>query len=186
MQALESIRDFFKHKYYLGMHFGHKWFTRFGGVSWISKLCHAFFGWGFILGHGTYQWYSFVRKHTCCIDIFSSCVIHWPFYFIQTICPFSSFLSFLTSFNKRVMKVCGDIMHPRSWESIQGPLMGYHVQLLIYFHGISLLSIKKLCPIYFSKGIRLWFHICVLSFVFFIDPFWKSMFFRLKGGPHLF
>ncbi len=29
MQALESMKDFSKHRNFLGLHFGHKWFTHF-------------------------------------------------------------------------------------------------------------------------------------------------------------
>jgi hypothetical protein len=50
------------------------------------------------------------------LGILSSCVIHEPFNLTRTILPSSSFLSLLTSFNKRIMHVCGDIMGLRSWE----------------------------------------------------------------------
>jgi hypothetical protein len=32
----------------------------------------------------------------------------------------------------------------------------------------------------------LWLCFCVLGFVFLIDPFWKNMFLRLRGGAHMF
>jgi hypothetical protein len=59
------------------------------------------------------------------LGILSSCVIHQPSYFIWTIHFSFSFLSILASFDERVMQVCGDIMHPGSWEFIQRSLMGY-------------------------------------------------------------
>jgi hypothetical protein len=51
------------------------------------------------------------------LGILSSCVNHQPSNLIQTIPP-SSFMSFLVSFDMRVMQICGDIMGLRSWESI--------------------------------------------------------------------
>jgi hypothetical protein len=120
-------------------------------------------------------------------------MLHWHFVLM---CQSLTFLSHLNSmsfffllvffdeFQQKSYESCGDIMDPRSWESIPGPLVGYRVQLLKYFRGINLLSIEDYAHLLF-KGIRLWFHICVLGFVFFIDPFWNSMIFRLKGGPHL-
>jgi hypothetical protein len=42
MQALKSISDISKHRDYLGLHFGHKWFMHFECASGFSRLCHAF------------------------------------------------------------------------------------------------------------------------------------------------
>ncbi len=42
MQALESIKDFFKQKDSLKLHFGHKWLTHFGCANGLSGLCHDF------------------------------------------------------------------------------------------------------------------------------------------------
>jgi len=40
------------------LHFGHRWPFDFLGASGFSWLCHAFFGWNFILGCGAYWWSS--------------------------------------------------------------------------------------------------------------------------------
>jgi hypothetical protein len=66
----------------------------------------------------TLHWAFF--SHVSFVDIF---------YLTQTIPPFSSFLSFLVNFNKKLMQVCEDIMSPRSWESIQGLLARRMAQL---------------------------------------------------------
>jgi hypothetical protein len=50
------------------------------------------------------------------LGILSSCIVHQPFYFTQTMPLSSSFLFLLASFNKRGMLVCGDIMGLGSWE----------------------------------------------------------------------
>jgi hypothetical protein len=50
------------------------------------------------------------------LSILSSCVARRPSYLTWIVPP--SFMSFLANFNRRVMQVCGDIMGPRSWESI--------------------------------------------------------------------
>ncbi len=54
------------------------------------------------------------------LNILFSCVTCQTSYFTWTIHP-SSFLSFLASFDKRIMQVCADIIGPRSWEFFQGP-----------------------------------------------------------------
>jgi hypothetical protein len=47
------------------------------------------------------------------LGILSSYVIRQPSYFTQTNLFFSSFLSLLASFDKRIMPICGDIMGPK-------------------------------------------------------------------------
>jgi hypothetical protein len=59
-----------------------------------------------------------LRNAQVALGILSSYVIHRPFYFTQTIPLSFSFLSFLASFNKKVLQICEDNMGPRSWESI--------------------------------------------------------------------
>ncbi len=70
MQALQSTGVLFRHKDSLGLHFGHKWFMHFGCASGFSELCHAFFGWGFILRHGAYWWSSSPRRCLGCFGHF--------------------------------------------------------------------------------------------------------------------
>jgi hypothetical protein len=62
VQVLESIKDLFKHKDFLRLHFGHRWLAHFGCANGFLGLCHTFFGWGFILRRGTYQWSSSPRR----------------------------------------------------------------------------------------------------------------------------
>jgi len=62
VQALESIKVFSRHKYYLRLHFNQRWLTHFGCASGFLGLCHTFFGWNFILRHGTYQWSSYLGR----------------------------------------------------------------------------------------------------------------------------
>ncbi len=58
MQALKSIKVFFRHRNSLQLHFGHIWLMHFAHASGFLRLCHAFFGWGFISKCGAYQWSS--------------------------------------------------------------------------------------------------------------------------------
>jgi len=69
---LESIKVLTMHKDSLGLHFSHRWLTHFGCVSGFSWLCHTIFGWGFILGHGAYQWSSSFRR---CLGYFGHFVL---------------------------------------------------------------------------------------------------------------
>jgi hypothetical protein len=43
MQALESIKDPFKHKHSSRLHFGHKWFMHFGCANGYLGFFHTFF-----------------------------------------------------------------------------------------------------------------------------------------------
>jgi len=139
MQALEFIKDLFKHKDSLGLHFDHKWLTHFGCVKGFSGLFHTFFGWGFISKHDAYRWSSSLGKRTGCIGhfVFMCCSSTFLSHLDNT-----SFLFLFISFGKfwpKKMQVCGDIMGPRSQESIQGSLMGHQTQPPISFGGIGLL-----------------------------------------------
>jgi len=142
MQVLEFIRDFFKHIYSSGVQFGHIWLTHFGCASGLLRLYYTFFGWDFIWRHDTYWWSSFFRRCIGYIRHFVLMCYSSTFYLIQTILPSYSFLYFLAGFNRKVMKVCGDIMGLRSWEFIQGLLMGCHVRLPISFGGVGLLFME--------------------------------------------
>jgi hypothetical protein len=79
------------------------------------------------------------------LDILSSCVICQP-YFIRTIFPPFSFLSFLVNFNKKVVQICGDIMGPGLWDLIQGPLVRRQARLLISFGGIGFFYLWRIVP----------------------------------------
>jgi len=130
------------HINYSKLHFGHRWLTHFGCASGFSGLCRAFLGWSFISKCGAYSWSSFLRRRTSCFGHF------------VLMCHLLTFLSHLDrtyffflyvsfgGFNKIIVQVCGDIVGPRSWESIQGPLMKCQAQLLISFGGIGLLSME--------------------------------------------
>ncbi len=140
MQALESIRNLSKHKDSSWLYFGHIWLMHFGCASGFLGLCHTFFGWRSTLRCGAYWWFASLGKwlgyfgHFVLMCNSSTFLCHMDK-------PPSSFLFFLTDFNKKVMQV--------SWESFQGPLARCHAWLLISFGGISLFFNGGLCPICF-------------------------------------
>ncbi len=117
------------------------------------------------------------------LGILSSCVITQPFYFTWTII-FSSFLPFLASFDERIMKVCGDIMGIKSWESFQGPLIRHHAQLLISFSGICLLFMEDYAPSVFLKSWVLVVPYLCSRFHIFNGPVLEEYVFQVEG--HLF
>jgi hypothetical protein len=43
VQALKSIRDFYKHRSSTRLHFGDKWFMHFGCVNGFLGLYHGYF-----------------------------------------------------------------------------------------------------------------------------------------------
>jgi hypothetical protein len=94
VQALKSMKDLPKHKDSLGLHFGHKWLVHFGCVNGFLGLCHTFFGWIFIAGHGTYQWSSSLRKHLSCFGHFVFMCSSLTFIFHLDIISFSFLVSF--------------------------------------------------------------------------------------------
>jgi len=49
VQALESIKDVYKHKDFLGLHFGHRWLCILGVPMGSQNFVTQFFKWGFIL-----------------------------------------------------------------------------------------------------------------------------------------
>ncbi len=65
---------------------------------------------------------------------------------------FFPFLSFLLSFDKKVMQTCADIMGLGLWESIQGPLVRHQAQLPIFFGGIGLLFMEDCAPSIFLRN----------------------------------
>jgi hypothetical protein len=121
-------------------------------VNGFSRLGHALFGWGFILGCGAYWWFSFFGKCSCCFRHFVLMYNSSTFLFHTNNTFFFSFIYFLVGFNKRIMWICGDIMGLRSWESFQGPLARRRDQLPISFSGISLLFMEDCAPFSFLRN----------------------------------
>jgi hypothetical protein len=116
--------------------------------------------------------------------------LHWSFwfhvllvdfFFTQIFFPFF-FLSILRSFHRKVQQICGDIMGPGSWESIQRPLTTHQTRLPISFGGICLLFMEDCAPFAFLGSWALVAPYLCPSFVSLIDPFWRSMFIRLRGA----
>jgi hypothetical protein len=107
------------------------------------------------------------RNTQVALGILSSCVIHQPFYFTQTIPPFSSFPYLLVGFDKRVMQICGDIMGLRSWEFIKGPITRCHAQLLISFDGIGFLFMEDCTAFTFlGSWVLVAPYLCSMFFIF--------------------
>jgi len=185
MQVLESIKDFSRHKFFLRLHFGHKWFTHIGCANGFSRLCHAFFGQGFILGCGTYQWSSFPGKHLSCFGHFVLKCSSSMFLFHMGSTSF--FLRiFLASFDTRVMQVCGDIVGLGVWEYFLGPLVRCQAQLSISSDGISLFSMEDYAPFAFlGSWVLMALYLCS-RFHIFNKPVLEEYVFKVNGGPHLF
>jgi hypothetical protein len=85
------------------------------------------------------------------LGILFSCVSCQPSYLIWTVPPSSFFMFLLAGFDSRIMQVCGDIMGPESWESLQGLLVRCQARLLTSFNGIGLRSMEDCAPSAFSK-----------------------------------
>jgi hypothetical protein len=120
------------------------------GVPWVFRTCHTFFGWGFILGRGTYRWSFFFGRCPCCFGHFDLMCSSPTFLFHMGNTSFFLPIFFGGFFDRKIMQVCGDIVGLGAWESFQGPLVRCQVQLLISFGGINLISMEN-CPFCFSR-----------------------------------
>jgi len=98
VQALESIKDLFKHKYSPRLHFGHRSFTHFGCVSGFSRLVTHFLDGVLFQDVAHIDDLPFLGNSQVTLGILSSCVNRQP-YFIRTI-PFFSFLFFFGEFQQ--------------------------------------------------------------------------------------
>jgi hypothetical protein len=92
------------------------------------------------------------------------------------------FTFFFTSFDKRVMQVCENIMGLESWESFQRPLMRCQIRLSIYFGGIRFCSMEDCAPFGFLMSwvlvnLYLW-----SKFYIFDRPIEEEYVSQVKGG----
>jgi hypothetical protein len=151
VQVLESIKDFLRHRYCLGLHFRNIWFMHYGYAKGFSGLCHTFFGWNFILRHGAYWWYS-------CIGKFLSCFGHFVFMCCSStfLCHYDkNFFSFIfISFGRFQQE-----NYANMWGHYGSRVMGVYSKPLGRALGLTtnLLWCYRpfiyggLCPIFFSK-----------------------------------
>jgi hypothetical protein len=108
-------------------------------------------------------------------------------------CNYSAFLShtdntsffFLpisfAGFNEKIMKVCGDIMGVKPWESFQGPLTRRYVQLPTSFSGISLVSMEDYALFAFLRRWALMAPYLCLRFHIFNGPVLEEYVFQVEG-----
>jgi len=110
MQALKSIKVFFRHRNSLQLHFGHIWLMHFAHASGFLRLCHAFFGWGFISKCGAYQW--------------SSSLGRWPSYFghFVLVCSSLTFLSHIDNTSSFSLP----IFLSEFWQNNYGCMWGHY------------------------------------------------------------
>ncbi len=128
----------------------------------------------------------FFGKHTGCIGHF-----FWghlsTFFFHSNNFSFFFFLFFVSSFDMKVLQVCGIIMGLGSWESIQSPLVGRQAQLSIFFGGISLLSMENYVSfvILLRSQALVALYLC-FKFCIFDRLVQEEYVFQVEESPHLF
>jgi hypothetical protein len=144
-------------------------------------FCHALFGWGFISGHGTYQWSSFPRKCLGCFGHFvfmcnlSTFLFHMgntSFFFLLVFFGGFRWETYVSMWGHYGSKIMGIFSRPFS--KTLGPTFN-----LLWWYKFFL-SMEDYAPFVFLMNWILRFHICAQGFVFSIDPFWKNMFPRLR------
>jgi hypothetical protein len=59
---------------------------------------------------------------------------------------FSTFIDSFVSFDFSFLQVFGHLLDPRSFHSLEGPLIHRHASLPINFKGIRLISITTIAP----------------------------------------
>ncbi len=109
MQSLEAIKDLFEHKESSRLHLGHIWLMLMGFQDFATHFLDE------VLSQDVVHIdnFPFLINVQVTLGIFSSCVVHRPFYLTQTTLLPSSSLSILAGFNERIMHVCEDITGPR-------------------------------------------------------------------------
>ncbi len=84
------------------------------------------------------------------------------------------------------MQFYGNIMGLRLCESFQGPLTWHQIQLQISFGDINLFSMEDYAPFIFLGSWALVALYLSSKFHLSIQPFCRSIFFKVERGPHLF
>jgi hypothetical protein len=150
VQILKSIKDLSRHRKFSRLHLGHKCLAHFGCATGFSWLCHAFFGWNFILGCGPYQRSSFPWRHPSFFGHFflmcnSTLLYHMDnFYFIFPSYLFGrfwqeSYASMWEHYGSRIVRVLSKPLN-EALSSTTNILWWYRPS---FYEG--------LCPICFSK-----------------------------------
>ncbi len=73
-------------------------------------------------------------------------------------------------FDEKIMKVCGDIMGIKSWESFQGSLTRHYIQLPTSLNGIHLVFMEDYAPFTFLRSWALMAPCLCLRFHIFNGP----------------
>jgi len=144
-----------------------------------------FFGLSFISTCGAFQWFFSLGERTGCIG------------YLVLRCHLSTFLShsnntsffLLVFFDKFWQKHFVNM-----WGHYGSMVMGVYSRPFNKVLGLTINILwwykpfiyKRSCPIFFLRIRLWWFHICVPSFVFSINPFWRNVFLRLRGAPTSF
>jgi hypothetical protein len=181
VQVLESIKDLFKHRDSLGLHFGHKWLMHFGCVNGLLGLYHP---WGFISRRGTYQWSSSFGRHPGCFG-------HFVF-----MCRLLTFLSHLDNVSSLFFFVSfGEFR-----QDIYANMWGHYGCKVMRVYSGPLSKVSSLTTNLFWWYRPLFMEVCSpstfleswalvalysTSFVFSINPSWRSMSLKWKPPPPL-
>jgi hypothetical protein len=145
----------------LSLIIGYNWrynnidFTCYGCANGFLGFWHAFFGWGFILRRGTYQWFwTFLGDAQVTLGILSSYVVHQPSYFIWIFFLFSFFLFLLMNFKQENYasmwghygsKVMG--AYSRPFNEVLGSTIDLFWWYMPFIYG-------GLCPICFLRELK--------------------------------
>ncbi len=186
MQALESIKDFSKHKDSSKLHLGHIWFTHFGCANGFSSVYQAFFGWGFISRCGTYQQSSSLGK---CIVFFE----HFVF-----MCSSSTFLTHIDNTSLFFLHVSFGRFRQESYANMWGhygsrivgvfsrtfnDALGLTIDILWWYK--LFFSMEECSPFAFPRSWALVAPYLCSRFRIFNKPILEEYVSQVEGGPHL-
>ncbi len=155
----------------------------FAYASGFLKLCHAFFGWGIILGHGAYGWSSSPRRCSHCFGHFVFMCSLSTFLFHMNNTSFSFLHVFFGGYwQENYACMCGHY-GSRIMGIFSRPLTRHHAQLLISFSGIRLLFTEDCAPSTFIGNWALVAPYLCTRFIIFDRPILEDYVFQIKGGP---
>jgi hypothetical protein len=116
MRALEFIKDFSRHRYSSKLHLVINELHILDVPMGLPDFTMHFFYEALSQNMVDINDLPLLGDAQVVLGILFSCVTCRPSYFTWIILPYSSFLSLLVGFKRKVMHVCGDIMGPRLWK----------------------------------------------------------------------
>ncbi len=97
--------------------------------------------------------------------ILTRCFMQHPSYLLQCTPSFSTFTKFVISFDFSLFQIFGCLLGPRSFDSLEKPLVRKQTSLPIIFNGIKFISTFNIAPTTYFKSWALVASIIAIKFM---------------------